>query len=171
MLRLRLNGKLHFHHAAVQKFLNGPKVLAEKVLPKIMKEEVAPILERDLIRKLPDSKKHPSGDSRQGQTAAVRARFPNKLNKQVRQKQKGDLYGVLQMVGVKVPEGNVVNFDFGKKAIEGGGRRHFFWGVYKRMRVNDRDIPKEIMLRRKRQIERIIADGINRAIKEGKFYA
>ena len=116
--------------------------IVRKVFPKVIKPLIAPV-RRDMAKALPDSSKT---GSRKKQSASVKAAFPYKLNKQVRSKRVQDDLGVLQIIGVRKPEGNVVNFDFGDKAMA-GGRNHILWGRRpkpQRLRKQIRNIPLEM---------------------------
>lgn len=139
----RTQSKFNGLSAEAQDILNSlPTEIVRKVFPQVIKPLIAPI-RKDMARALQDSNKT---GSRKKQSKEVKAAFPYKLNKQVRSKRVQDELGVLQIIGVRAPEGNLVNFDYGDEALT-TGRNHILWGRRpkpQRLRKQIRNIPLEM---------------------------
>lgn len=154
--------------AQASSFLESlPKEIVAKVFPKVLNKFVRPI-QTVLRQKLPDSN---LTGTRKKQSDASRKRFPNKLNKQVASKTTRDELGVLKIIGVRVPEGNVINFDFGDKA-KGAGRNHIYWGRRPKpqvLRKQIRNIPLELESQFAGPFQATFVAEMKKAIKKEKL--
>lgn len=156
--------RVTFDQRKIAKIAGSMNQLATHVMPRLL-DSVAPVIEAKFKEHLPDSD---ITHTREKQSAKSRARWPFKLNKQVKKKRISDDTGTLLIVGVKIPEGNYVKIDFHKKATS-TGRLHVLWGKrVKGLRVEKRDIPKVVLFETKTLVEETVTKGIRDAVKNGE---
>ena len=139
--------------------------LVDKILPRAL-NEAAMVVEEFLIAELPDGT-----ESRKLQTAAVRAKFPDKVKnetgiKKVRKKK----HSVMRVVGVKSKRAGQVHFDHGDKG-RGRGRIHVLWGKgFAKVNPRQQKHDVALMVRTKAEpmVFNIVQKHIDHAIRNGE---